>query len=407
MVPHSHNRPSTNPTRNARSLLIPTMTPNSRPTRLGRTGVLFSRAVATRQPPSRTTHSARCSVWAVATLALLLSGPSSAQTLPTSPVIVANLTRAASGTPRVVVVDSVTFNEALISPVATTPLGPVPPVPLATPLERLVDACDERQSALLTGDTAALVSRLANCMDCLAAYQERRFNTSPGDIVIAIVLHDINTRPRPSFVERARRSELLAATNALLPLALPEAGRGRRLACTSFVHILAHRRSYLTVNVASGGTGRDAAPVVPQVASPEITLGSEERWFLSLDVTMPRVAWGQQPSQPDETTLAHRDFFIGLNYALGDLLVDRAASLQRRSIWDEFLLKLQLAPSRTPWTSWAAGIGFRSSRVQNVLWDMELVHPYVVVGRHAGTGSKAAWRVVVGLGWDPRQLVRD
>ena len=274
-----------------------------------------------------------------------------------------------------------------------------------------------------------IVTRLYECADCVAAYRETRFLTQRGDTIALIVLYDgvkikNSLAIRAFFAETPRESELIATAKALRNLIQQET---QRLAkglptCIAFTHTLQHKRSHLKsiVTVAGSTETLTSAPSTSVLKQPSaaaagppagerhesasVTLGPEERWFFSADFSISKasVDIGKEPTVPKEL-IKSKDFFVALNFALGDLLPDRANPLARRSLRRELLVKIQVLPSREPWTAWAAGVGLRGYRIKTILWNLDVVHPYVTVGRQSVDGE-AKWRVAAGLGFDPRSL---
>jgi hypothetical protein len=160
----------------------------------------------------------------------------------------------------------------------------------------------------------------------------------------------------------------------------------------------------------SPGTQRATANDSVPIESPVLVLGPIERWFFSADLAVPSLSadlkWGSAP-EADQERIDANEFFVAINAALGDLLVDRDSVLQRRPVWQELVFKLQMEVSRRPWNSWALGMGLRGDRLKAILWNMDVVHPFVAVGRERLPDTDdARWRVSVGFGFDPRSLSR-
>ena len=336
---------------------------------------------------------------------------SSAQTV-LGPVVVADLSSTAPTAGRLVVVDASTFNDAVAFAEETR----VRETGLATPLERIVGGCRGDQTLEELGDLLIDVQR---CMDCLVAYEEKRFVTNRGDPVIGIVLHDRNDTISISPRELRRRSELFESaaslTNRFLRRTVVDKSMlDRELVCTTTVHFLRYRRSHFSFAFTVRHSRSQSEPVV----SPEIVLGPKEQWFLSADFSIPKEEIGSwfrseggttetvaRTPQPDEDRLQNRDFLVGINFAVDDLLADRESSLYPNRIWRNFVVKLQFAPSWRPLESFGLGIALRGYRIRTILWNMDDVHPYFVVGRKGGPNG--GWRAVFGLGWDPRSLARE
>lgn len=315
---------------------------------------------------------------------------------------------------RVVVVAASSFNEALRD-MATDDNRP----PLISPVEALIELCRNPPPK-----APPLLIRLQECMDCLAAFSERRYITARQDHVVMFVLYDGTEAERgerrPTFSEAARESELVATAKALRPFALEAAGE---LRCDSYIYTLQRQRSRFLASVqvpAAGAsisvsdssdlirpaTGPAAAENTVEVRTPELILGPQERWFFSADFSVAKAAVGigKDPT-PDAEALETKDFFVALNLALGDLLTDRDSPLQRRSFWRELVIKTQVTPSKEPWESWAVGLGIRGYRLKTIFWNWDVIHPYATVGRQR-TDDGGRWRAVFGLGFDPRSLTR-
>jgi hypothetical protein len=144
-----------------------------------------------------------------------------------------------------------------------------------------------------------------------------------------------------------------------------------------------------------------------EITTPQATLGPGEHWIFSVDFSLPVTDFdlGTQPTA-DEKRLNQKDFFIALNLALGDLLVDRRSVVQNRPFWRDLLIKVQVTPSKTPWESWAVGVGLRGARPATVFWNFDVVHPYFTFGSQTDDIGVRHWRGVFGLGFDPRSLVK-
>jgi hypothetical protein len=368
---------------------------------------------------------------------VLLPRPALADIGPRSPVIIVNLSDADQG---FTVISAKTFNDAIGTNSALDwPLdddvqhalqrgrdpNPAFRIQSATPLERVLGACKSQPRERLTA-AAPYIERLYSCVGCLNAYRETRFFTRPGDTAVLLVLYDANQynadQIRPVFREAPRQSELIATARALAGLFRQESGRAPAPSCESFLYTLQRSRSRFTIAVPtppslrgepSDGGGSDelidgstpAATANGKVlTSPEMVLGPSERWFFSADfsLSLTGVKLGETPTA-DAEKLKNKDFFIALNLAAADLLADRDARLQRRSLLRELLIKLQVTPSRRPWEAWAFGVGLRGARARAILWNMDVVHPYFTVGRQT-VDDEAQWRTVVGFGFDPRSL---
>lgn len=274
-----------------------------------------------------------------------------------------------------------------------------------------------------------IVRRLYECAECLRAFSETRFATNRSDTVMLVVLYDAQAIPDSRaiatvFEEAARDSELIATGKALLSLIRKETQpQGAQPACLAVTHTLQYKRSHLKITV---GVRRPADEAPPRAAtndplmqptprgpnaadlvSPQYILGPGERWFFSTDFVFSKasVQINKTPTVPAELVKS-KDFFIGLNFAFADLLADRASSLQRRSFLKELVLKAQVTPSRHPWEAWAVGIGLRGYGMRTILWNMDVVHPYITVGRQTLEGDERRWRVGFGLGFDPRSFER-
>ena len=346
-----------------------------------------------------------------------------AQITPDTPVFVIDLFAEPH---RAVVVRASSFNDALADGTA----GPG----MASPLERLVDSC----KAPMPAAARPLAIKLQECVECLSAVQEKRFLTSRGDLVVLLILFNaanINARElRPLFVETPRDSELIATAKALRGLVAPLEVQAD-LACEGFTYTLQRTRSKFKVILPVPGgavssptpaaapegaipsglvttqpTGATRTGETAQVHSPEVTLGPAEKWFLSADFAFSKAAvkLGEDP-EPGEEELKAKDFFVALNFALTDLLVDRDSPVQKRGLLDELVAKVQLTPSRRPWEAWAVGLGLRGYRIRTILWNMDIVHPYVSIGRQAAeeAGADPEWRFAFGLGFDPRAINRQ
>lgn len=368
----------------------------------------------------------RTKSWLWAAMVVATASPAAAQVKPGSPVIVMDIFDPRN---RVVAVSAANFNQALAEANQ-----------LASPIERLVDACTGQEPAdrqtLNDPNLTALqrdrlkkriasddvIARLEQCVECLAAFQETRYITDRRDHVLLFVLFDraaIQPKDiRPFFEETARNSELIATGKALADILRAEATA--KLSCLSFSYTLQHRRSHFKVSLVKperaaasaapnplNPTASTGAPAPSTVRSPELTLGPTEHWILSADFSIAKasVKLASDPAA-DAEALKAKDFFIGLNFAIGDLLADRENPIAKRSFWHDFVIKVQATPSKQPWTAWGVGLGLRGYRIKTILWNMDVVHPYVALDRQAEEDGSRKWRAVAGLGFDPRSLNR-
>jgi hypothetical protein len=351
-----------------------------------------------------------------------------AQLTSTSPIVVVDVSTEQT---KIAVVSARTFNEAMTrKPVAAGE---------GSPLDRVMSACTptEQTAAESRSDEqlrAALKLRLdlltdlKNCVECLKAHQETRYVTNRGQDVALIVLFADPIKEehlRPFFREEPRDSELVATAKALAKLVRESVG----LDCRAFTYTLQRKRSRLKITMtglpAGAASASPSAPapaaaietdpppaaagataVRPDVITPELVLGPIEHWFLSADFSFSAsdIQLGTTP-EVDESKLEKKDFFVGVNFSIGDLLADRESAVQRRSFWKEIVIKAQLTPSTEPWEAWAVGVGVRGYRIRTILWNMDVVHPYFTFGRQKTDEEETPrWRAVFGVGFDPRSL---
>ena len=324
------------------------------------------------------------------------------------------------GPPRSTVVRLSTLNDALAN--IDTSKDPAAEQRRSSPAESLLDLC---QPPLKERETVpALIQGLFDCFDCVAAYQETRYTVTRGDTVLLLVLF---RRPitveqlKPFFSEVPRSSELVATAKALRGL-LKVAESGGDTSCHAFTYRLQRRRSFLKVvlpipsqtasdadtDVANQLETTTKVSPVTSVTSPEVTVGPAERWFMSADFSISKASasLGKQPT-PGAEELKSKDFFVALNFAFADLLADRRSPLQSRNLLRELIVKVQATPSRSPWEAWAVGIGVRGLRMQTILWNFDVVHPYVTIGRQTLEDDTHKWRAVFGLGFDPRAIAKQ
>ena len=83
--------------------------------------------------------------------------------------------------------------------------------------------------------------------------------------------------------------------------------------------------------------------------------GPREHWFLSADLTVAKLSQvkfnaDKGTTEPKETP---KQFYVGLNFMLGDVL------LERRALWKNFFLKGMVKFSKNPLDSYGIGIGYR------------------------------------------------
>jgi len=408
----------------------------------------------------------RTSSFALGLLALCLN-PSlvCAQLTQSSPVFVMDLTGDA---PVSTVVSVNTFNDALAS--VLPPPGRIADVRenegIATPIERVTDACRvppagaalggelDAQTRLLLQERSKMIDALQGCVKCLKAHQELRFHTDRGEDVLLIVLFR-SAKPDeivPTFIETPRSSELAATARAMLGLLRTTEKESSPIDCRAFPYTLLYRRSIFKVTVTypsstevetaavrkaglsaiaaaaqpegrpdnnapqnrllsgaarTGAAAAPAADTTSEATTPVATLGPSERWIVSADFSVPVTDFklGAQPTVNQEQ-LKKKDFFVALNFAFGDLLVDRGSVLQKRSILKDLLLKIQVTPSKRPWEAWALGVGLRGERFKSIFWSFDVLHPYFTFGAQEDDAGEQRWRGVFGLGFDPRSLVK-
>ena len=368
-----------------------------------------------------------CFILAVLSV-IAAAGAADAETRSSSPVIIVNLSAPQRG---FLAMRAQALDEALAELTGAASPVPVPKedVPVTEPGDRvdfLVTACKPDENGRPQPLTE-LVKRLYECADCLRAFSESRFTTRRHDTVVLIVLYDARKIPDSRniiavFQEASRDSELVATGKALLSLIRKETQpQGEQPACMAVTHDLQYKRSRLKVTVGARGpaaaqplsTDALIQPLAKSgepetIESPHYLLGPQERWFFSTDFSVEQasVKLNEIPTVPGELVKS-KDFFIALNFALADILADRESTLQRRSFLKELVLKAQVTPSKEPWEAWAVGIGLRGYRVRTILWNMDVVHPFVVVGRQALPGDERQLRVAFGFGFDPRSFTRD
>lgn len=353
-----------------------------------------------------------------------------AQIAPSAPVFIVNLAVPDRG---FTTVSAATLDEALRALIAADDKARTTKVveDAGDRLDALMASCRPDPDGKPRPNTD-IVKRLYDCADCVSGYRETRFLTKRGDEVALIVLYDGNLIKdsrliRAFFAETPRDSELIATAKALRNLIQQETQALLTPAptCIAFTHTLQHNRSHLKAIVtAPAPTARTESAVSSPLINPgttaaapaasagqalesgPVTLGPEERWFFSADFSISKasVSFGEDPTVSQEL-IKSKDFFVALNFGLSDLLPDRANPLARRPFWRELVLKVQVLPSKEPWSAWAAGVGLRGYRIKTILWNMDVVHPYVTVGRQTLDGG-AKWRVAGGLGFDPRSLQR-
>jgi len=368
------------------------------------------------------------------------------------------------------VVSVKTFNDALSSvlPSPGRVTGVPDGQGIATPIERVTDACrvppagavsdiPDDQTIQQLQQRSGLIESLQVCVKCLKAHQETRFYTDRGDDALLVVLFR-SSRPDeivPTFIETPRSSELVATAKAMLGLLRTTEKESSPIDCRAFPYTLLYRRSIFKVTVTypsstevesaaairkagigaaaaaaqpagapnnagtpqnrllSGARAGGAAAAAPaanttsETTTPVATLGPSERWILSADFSVPVTDFklGKQP-EADAEKLKKKDFFVALNFAFGDLLVDRGSVLQKRSILKDLLLKVQVTPSKRPWEAWAAGIGLRGEHFKSLFWSFDVLHPYVTFGEQEDDAGEQHWRGVFGLGFDPRSLTK-
>jgi hypothetical protein len=350
-----------------------------------------------RTPRGREEENVKLALVSRAVLVSVLALPATAvaQVKESSPVFVVD---ASDNGNRMTVVSVKTFNEALRG---GTP-GEAPAI------DRYLSACSP--GGPTTGRTE-LLKKLHDCVDCLKAHQELRYFTKRGDIAVLIVLvpdrFPVDTIV-PHFAESARQSELVSTALALGRIALEQ----QSFNCRAFTYTLQRKRARLKAvipNVAHPATPTPVPVGTGTLTTPEVITGPREHLFMSADMSFEKdqFKFGETP-EPDKEKIKNKTFFAALNFSVGDLLVDRDSTVQRRSLLKELVFKVQVAISEEPFDSWAVGIGLRGDWLKAMLWNMDVIHPYVTYGKvpDATDPARTHSRWAFGLGYDPRGLSR-
>lgn len=155
-----------------------------------------------------------------------------------------------------------------------------------------------------------------------------------------------NVTPTMQTIEKARKTTLKDHITLLVKLIAKEAARAGEISMTENTYSLQKKRALLTVTVSQGAEKK---------VSFDMMTGPQEHWFLSADLTVAKLSNVKFTNdkgavEPKETP---KQFYVGLNFMLGDILSERQA------LWKNFFFKGMIKFSKNPLDSYGLGIGYR------------------------------------------------
>lgn len=229
--------------------------------------------------------------------------------------------------------------------------------------------------------------KIKDCMTCNFEKHSTRWISRQGSAIQAFVLfNEATTLPTISFKENKRESQLATDFATLMKVGKAIADRKEidlvPLRCATQTYRLRHTRANLDVSA------EIAAPTVVEAANAgttppkrsaklTLTTGPKEHWFLSADVPVRRlkdVKLGDGGGiEPTETPTK---FFVGLNYAIGDLFDDRPRG-SLRALTDNLVGRVMFEASKTPLESLGIALALRGNYLSSMGLDFNVVSPFV------------------------------
>lgn len=222
---------------------------------------------------------------------------------------------------------------------------------------------------------------------CLRPSSNLRWVSTRDDRLHLYVIYRGARSPRFRFIEESRKTRLATDLGKLLRLAkgLLEAGRADSAAlnCVSAGYVLERKRANLTVSVQQeapaqagpvleGGTGSADGPSEQPSASAIIVTGPSEHYFLSADLPFKRFNELKLNEQTGlvEPVKSPTSFFVGLGYALGDLLSEGGG-------WrDDLVIKGSIKFDKQPLESYGVALGYRGALLSSLGLNFDAVSPF-------------------------------
>jgi len=245
--------------------------------------------------------------------------------------------------------------------------------------QTLSDACQS-----LDGRSPKEVQAAATC---LKPESDLRWISGQGDDLRLYVVYQ-GTDPVVRFTEQSRKSRIATDLGNLIKLArsakLDETAGVNELKCVEQSYELERVRSNLTVTVeqtppaARAAAMTEAAALAPASAgaAPKATAtiitGPAEHWFLSADLPIRHF---KELKLNDKSGLIEpaktpTTFFIGLDYALGDILGE-SQSWRR-----DFVLKGMVKLSKQPLQTFGIALGYRGNALSSLGLSFDAVSPF-------------------------------
>lgn len=229
----------------------------------------------------------------------------------------------------------------------------------------------------------------------LAKATTHRWISGKSDRVLVYVFHEKEQKAKITFAESTRASRIATDLTTLIGILPDFAGRALapQFAVTTKVYALELNRGTLAVSAAlsaaknpSTATDGNAGPTPkPAPAKPEsgadvlgvsLITGPREHLFLSADAG---ITSAKQISYDDNTrslgpAKAPKEFFIGGNYALGDLYQDAGSNWAR--LRKSLFIGALLEGSSQPFNQVGAVLGFRYLPFVTDFLAFDSVSPY-------------------------------
>lgn len=227
--------------------------------------------------------------------------------------------------------------------------------------------------------------KIKECIACsIPKHSTRWISRRASELQVFVLFNGFDdTLPKIVFAEVKRRSRLASDLATAMKLAKAIVGkteaaipRAPALRCASKTYALQHDRANLkvTAEVPDVAASDDGEGVVRSAAVTLIT-GSAEHLFLSADLPTRRLNDVKLTDGGLEPTTKPTRFFIGLNYAVGDLDDDRPRSAGR-TLLGNLVGRVMFEASSTPFDSFGVALALRGSYLKSVGIDFNTVSPF-------------------------------
>jgi hypothetical protein len=260
-------------------------------------------------------------------------------------------------------------------------------------LEQIITACGQSFAAVVE-DGAGRPVFLKQLAVKYKRASNKRWISKKNQTLKIYVFSTGNVIPEMKTTEKARKTTISDHITLLVKLIAKEAARSGEISMTEHTYFLKKKRAQLTVTVAQG-TGKKV--------SFDMITGPKEHWFLSADLTVAKLSQvkfnaDKGTTEPKETP---KQFYVGLNFMLGDVL------LERRALWKNFFLKGMLKFSKNPLDSYGIGIGYRFPSVKILGLDISALSIFGVLtwskenpDTQAGKLTKYQWQLGISYNLD-------